>query len=227
MPTAIESKTDQARALIRELLATNKPAAVTSSFQTECMVLVHMLIAEKPDIPVLFLDTGYHFAETYKYRDEMTARYGLKLTNLMPKQTVAEQEALFGILNQTDPSRCCGFRKVEPLFAGLEDYDLWFTALRRDQSPTRANLKEVDDFKLPTGKALTKISPLAGWTNQDVWAYLKEHGIPALPLYDLGYTSIGCEPCTRPPADPDNPRSGRWAGNNKLECGIHIQAPHA
>jgi phosphoadenosine phosphosulfate reductase len=224
MPTAIETKTEQARSLIRELLATHKPAAVTSSFQTECMVLVHMLIQEKPDIPVLFLDTGYHFAETYKYRDEMTARYGLQLTNLMPKQTAAEQESMFGILNQTDPSRCCGFRKVEPLFAGLEDYDLWFTALRRDQSPTRANLKEVDDFKLPTGKGLTKISPLAGWTSQDVWAYLKEHDIPVLPLYDLGYTSIGCEPCTRPPADPDNPRSGRWGGHNKLECGIHIQA---
>jgi len=111
---------------------------------------------------------------------------------------------------------------VEPLFSGLQGYDVWFTGLRRDQSPTRANLKEVDDFKLPTGKQLTKVSPLAGWTNQDVWAYLKEHQIPALPLYDLGYTSIGCEPCTQPPADPDNPRSGRWGGH-KLECGIHIQ----
>jgi phosphoadenosine phosphosulfate reductase len=223
MPTAIDTKSERARELIREQLAENKPAAVTSSFQTECMVLVHMLIEQKPDIPVLFLDTGYHFAETYKYRDEMAARYGLKLTNLMAKQTVAEQESMFGILNQTDPSRCCGFRKVEPLFAGLDDYDIWFTALRRDQSPTRANLQEVDDFKLPTGKALKKVSPLAGWTSQDVWNYLKAHDVPILPLYDLGYTSIGCEPCTRPPADPDNPRSGRWGGH-KLECGIHIQA---
>ena len=222
MPTAIDTKTEQARELIRELLAQNKPAAVTSSFQTECMVLVHMLIEQKPDIPVLFLDTGYHFAETYKYRDAMTERYGLKLTNLAAKQTVAEQESMFGILNQTDPSRCCGFRKVEPLFAGLEDYDVWFTALRRDQSPTRANLQEVDPFKLPSGKALTKVSPLASWTSQDVWAYLKAHDVPVLPLYDLGYTSIGCEPCTRPPVDPDNPRSGRWGGH-KLECGIHIQ----
>lgn len=197
---------------------------VTSSFQAECMALVHMLIQHRPDIPVLFLDTGYHFDATYKYRDEMTARYNLNLVNLLPKMTVAEQESEFGILNKTEPSRCCGFRKVEPLFAGLENYDVWFTALRRDQSPTRANLKEVDDFRLPTGKSILKVSPLADWTARDVWAYLKEHDIPALPLYDLGYTSIGCEPCTQPPVDPDNPRSGRWSGQGKLECGIHIQA---
>ncbi len=222
MPTAIASKTEQAQELIRDLLSRNRPVCVTSSFQTECMVLVHQLIQQKPDIPVLFLDTGYHFKETYQYRDQTAQRYGLNLINLMPRSTVAEQESQFGILNQTEPSRCCGIRKVEPLFAGLQPYDIWFTALRRDQSPTRASLKEVDDFKLPTGKILTKTSPLAGWTTQDVWAYLKEHQIPALPLYDLGYTSIGCEPCTQPPVDPDNPRSGRWGGH-KLECGIHIQ----
>ncbi len=223
MPTAIATKTEQAQELLRDLLSCQQPACVTSSFQTECMVLVHLLIQQKPDVPVLFLDTGYHFAETYKYRDEMSSAYGLNLVNLMPKITVTEQESQFGILNQTDPSRCCGIRKVEPLFAGLQGYDIWFTGLRRDQSPTRANLKDVDDFKLPTGKMLTKVSPLAGWTNQDVWTYLKEHQIPTLPLYDLGYTSIGCEPCTQPPVDPDNPRSGRWGGH-KLECGIHIQA---
>jgi len=222
MPTLIESKTQNAVELISDLLSRHQLACVTSSFQTECMVLVHLLIQQRADIPVLFLDTGYHFAETYKYRDEMARQYGLNLVNLMPKLTVPEQELQFGILNQTDPSRCCGMRKVEPLFAGLQPYDIWFTALRREQSPTRANLKEVDDFKLPTGKLLSKVSPLASWTNQDVWAYLKEHGIRALPLYDAGYTSIGCEPCTQPPIDPDNPRSGRWGGH-KLECGIHIQ----
>jgi phosphoadenosine phosphosulfate reductase len=218
------TKVEEARGLIGDLLSRGGAACVTSSFQTECMVLVDMLVEQRPDIPVLFLDTGYHFTETYLYRDEMARRYGLRLVNLLPKMTVVEQEAKFGILNQTEPSRCCGMRKVEPLFAGLEPYDVWFTALRREQSPTRANLKEVDDFKLPTGKTLTKVSPLAGWTSREVWAYLKERGIPALPLYDLGYTSIGCEPCTQPPVDPDNPRSGRWGGHNKLECGIHIQA---
>jgi phosphoadenosine phosphosulfate reductase len=218
------TKVEEARGLISDLLARGGPACVTSSFQAECMVLVDLLVEQRAEIPVLFLDTGYHFAATYQYRDEMARRYGLRLVNLLPKMTVAEQESQFGILNQTEPSRCCGMRKVEPLFTGLEPYEVWFTALRREQSPTRANLKEVDEFKLPGGKVLTKVSPLAGWTAREVWAYLKERGIPALPLYDLGYTSIGCEPCTDKPVDPENPRSGRWSGHGKLECGIHIQA---
>ncbi len=112
---------------------------------------------------------------------------------------------------------------MEPLFRGLSDYDVWFTALRREQSPTRANLKEVDNFQLPS-KQILKVSPLAAWTNRDVWAYLKEHNIPALPLYAQGFTSVGCEPCTQRPVDPNNPRSGRWSGAQKLECGIHISA---
>jgi phosphoadenosine phosphosulfate reductase len=219
---AIAEKTEQAQELIHTILSRKQLTCVTSSFQAECMALVHLLIQQQPDIPVLFLDTGYHFPETYAYRDQMTRRFSLNLVNLLPKITVAEQESKFGILHQTAPNRCCAMRKVEPLFAGLEDYQVWFTALRRDQSPTRAELAEVDTFRLPTGKQLTKVSPFAAWTNRDVWAYLKENGIPALPLYDLGYTSIGCAPCTQPPTDPDNPRSGRWGGH-KLECGIHIQ----
>jgi phosphoadenosine phosphosulfate reductase len=112
---------------------------------------------------------------------------------------------------------------VGPLFSALENYDVWFTALRRDQSPSRANLKEVEPFKLPSGNAIRKVAPLAGWTARDVWRYAKDHEIPLLPLYELGYTSIGCEPCTSLPPDPNDPRSGRWQGQ-KLECGIHIEA---
>jgi phosphoadenosine phosphosulfate reductase len=186
------------------------------------VALVDMLAARRPRIPVLFLDTGYHFAETYAYRDRIAAQLGLNVVNLLPRLTVPEQEGQFGVLHQTAPGRCCEMRKVEPLFSGLEAYDIWFTALRRDQSPTRANLKVSDDFRLPSGKALLKVSPLANWTAADVWAYLKRRDIPVLPLYDQGYTSIGCEPCTSLPFDPDNPRSGRWNGQ-KLECGIHIQ----
>jgi len=197
------------------------PACVTCSFQTECMALVHLVTKQRPDIPVLFLDTGYHFPETYQYRDRMSAILNLNLINLRSAMTVAQQEGQFGILYQSAPDRCCGFRKVEPLFSGLEPYDVWFTALRRDQSPTRANLKETDDFKLPGGKVMFKVSPLADWTARDVWAYLKQNNIPILPLYEQGYTSIGCQPCTSLPLDPENPRSGRWAGR-KLECGIHI-----
>jgi phosphoadenosine phosphosulfate reductase len=212
---------DATRVIAGVLTENGVPACVTCSFQTECMALVDLVIAQRPDIPVLFLETGYHFPETYAYRDQMTERMHLNLVNMASKQTVAEQESQFGILNQTAPDRCCGMRKVEPLFRGLDDYGVWFTALRREQSPTRANLQAVDHFKLPTGKQLLKVSPLADWTNADVWAYLKKRGIPVLPLYDKGYTSIGCAPCTSLPADPDNPRSGRWAGK-KLECGIHI-----
>lgn len=222
--TELEEKIADASALIAAELAKPGVACVTSSFQSECMVLVHMVREQRPEIPVLFLETGYHFPETLTYRDQMTKDWSLNLVNLAAKQSVAEQEAQFGILNQTEPTKCCGLRKVEPLFAGLGNFDVWFTALRREQSPTRANLQTVEPFKLPGGKAIEKVSPLAAWTNRDVWQYLSLHKIPALPLYDLGYTSIGCQPCTVLPFDPNNPRSGRWQGKDKLECGIHIQA---
>ena len=127
---------------------------------------------------------GYHFAETYAYRDRLTAELGLNLVNLVPRLSVAEQEGQFGILYQSAPDRCCGMRKVEPLFAGLEPYDVWFTALRRDQSPTRANLKVSDDFALPGGKHLTKVSPLADWTARTSWTYRRNTSIPLLSLYD-------------------------------------------
>ena len=220
----LDTKIDAARQLITAELAKNRAACITSSFQAECVVLVHMLKEQRPDIPVLFLETGYHFPETLAYRDQMTRDWKLNLVNLEAKQSVKDQEALFGILNQTEPSKCCGLRRVEPLFAGLANYDTWFTALRREQSPTRANLQEVEPFKLRAGKTLEKVSPLAAWTNKDVWQYLSRYEIPALSLYDQGYTSIGCQPCTVLPFDPANPRSGRWQGKQKLECGIHIQA---
>ncbi len=220
----LDQKIEAATSLISSVFTENTASpCVTCSFQTECMVLVDLVIAHQPNIPVLFLETGYHFPETYAYRDQMTERLHLNLVNLASKQTVAEQESQFGILYENAPDRCCGMRKVEPLFRGLDDYAVWFTALRREQSPTRANLQSVDHFRLPTGKQLLKVSPLADWTNADVWAYLKQRDIPVLPLYHQGYTSIGCAPCTTLPADPENMRSGRWAGK-KLECGIHISS---
>ena len=200
--------------IARELDAGGLPC-VTSSFQAECVVLVHMLQQQRPGLPVLFLDTVHHFADTYAYRDEIARRWGLNLINLR-----ADQPSV-GLWKESTQA-CCGRHKVEPLFRALQDYDVWFTGLRRDQSPSRANLQEVEPFALPTGKTLRKVSPLAGWSTREVWAYAKQHDIPLLPLYDLGYTSIGCEPCTSLPLEPGNERSGRWAGQ-KLECGIHIQ----
>jgi len=217
-------RVEAARAVIvREIDAASGEIVVTNSFQAEDMVLLHMVQQHLTEVPVVFLDTGYHFAEVMAYRDRMAAEWGMNLTSLVPEQTVAEQESAFGILNQTDPGRCCRLRKVGPLFAELERYGVWFTGLRREQAKTRAALSEVDRFVLPTGTAIRKVSPLTEWTAKDVWSYAAEHGIPLLELYDRGYTSIGCEPCTSLPVDPNDPRSGRWGGQ-KLECGIHLQS---
>jgi phosphoadenosine phosphosulfate reductase len=176
-----------------------------------------MLRERQPDIPVLFLDTVHHFKETYEYRDRIARDWKLNLVNLR----AAEPQP--GLWKAESTTACCARHKVGPLFAALEGYREWFTALRRDQSPSRANLQDVEPFALPNGNSIRKISPLARWTAKDVWAYAKAHDIPLLPLYDRGYTSIGCEPCTTLPLDPNNPRSGRWQGE-KLECGIHIEA---
>jgi phosphoadenosine phosphosulfate reductase len=220
---SLDRLVDEANGAIATALAAGENPCVTSSFQHDCVALVHLITRQLPTIPVLFLETGYHFDETIEYRDRMSRAWNLNLRNLESRQSVADQEAQFGNLNQTAPDRCCAMRKVEPLFAGLDPFDTWFTALRREQSPTRANLQVADDFKLPSGKVIRKVSPLAAWTNRDVWRYLELHSIPALPLYDQGYTSIGCKPCTSLPLSADDLRSGRWQGK-KLECGIHIQA---
>lgn len=195
-------------------------ACYTCSFQLEDVVLLHHLLQRDPNIPVLFLETGYHFQATYAYRDQLTREWKLNLHNLMPVQTVSEQEAQLGKLYSIEPARCCQLRKVDPLFTALENYDVWFTGLRREQSPTRAKLEVVETANLRSGRTIAKVSPLAHWTWKQVWQYAREHGLPILELYDQGYTSIGCEPCTALPASDDNLRSGRWGGK-KLECGIH------
>ena len=206
-----------ARDVVTAALTSAQAPCLTSSFQAECVVLTHILRGERSDIPVLFLDTFHHFAETLAYRDDLTRRWGLNLINLRAP------EPRVGLWQAESTEACCARHKVGPLFSALEQYDVWFTALRRDQSSSRANLLEVEPFRLPTGRMIQRVSPLAAWTEKDVWAYATQHGIPLLPLYEVGYTSIGCEPCTSLPLDPSNPRSGRWQGQ-KLECGIHIQA---
>jgi len=210
------------------VLAANENARVclTSSFQAEDMAVLHLLRERIPGVPVLFLDTGYHFPQTYEYRDRMAKEWSLHLVNVLSTRTVPEQESAFGILYQTDPTRCCQLRKVEPLLGALESFDVWFTGLRREQSPTRKNLKKIELHRLPTGKTLWKVSLLADWNWEQVWSYVNANGISHLPQYDEGYLSIGCQPCTALPADPDNPRSGRWGGT-KLECGIHTFSERA
>ena len=204
--------------VVRE--AAGAPICLTSSFQTEDMVALDMLRKHLPDVPVIFLETGYHFKELIAYRDRMAAEWNLNLINALPKTTLAEHEAQHGLLYIVQPTECCAIRKVEPLMRSLQPFDWWFTGLRREQSPTRANLKKVEDHKLPTGKMMKKVSILADWTIANVEEYAAAHGIPRLELYDRGYTSIGCEPCTAIPEAGADARSGRWGGK-KLECGIH------
>ena len=215
----IDTTTDltaHARVVITDALAGATAPCITSSFQAEDMVLTHMLREVRPDIPVLFLDTFHHFAQTLEYRDEMAQQWGLNLI------TLRAREPQPGLWQLESTTACCQRHKVEPLFEALANYDTWFAGLRREQSASRANLQENEPFQLPA-RTIRRVSPLAAWTTRDVWKYAKDHSIKLMPLYDEGYTSIGCEPCTTPPADPNNPRSGRWSGQ-KLECGIHIQA---
>jgi phosphoadenosine phosphosulfate reductase len=220
--TATDFEALTAEALIDQVVreAAGAPICLTSSFQTEDMVVLHMLRQRLPDVPVIFLETGYHFKELLAYRDRMTAEWGLNLINALPKTTLKEHEAEHGLLYIVQPTQCCQIRKVEPLMRHLEPFDWWFTGLRREQSPTRANLRKVEDHKTPTGKMMKKVSILADWTMAQVDAYAEAKGIPRLELYDRGYTSIGCEPCTAIPEAGADARSGRWGGK-KLECGIH------
>lgn len=223
-PEAVEG----AEALLNAILEQhpNSPVCLTCSFQAEDMIVLSLLKNRIPEIPVLFLETGYHFSDTYQFRDRIAASWKLNLVNVLPRKTVEQQESQFGILYREDPAKCCQLRKVEPLMESLEPFEIWFTGLRREQSPTRKNLRKVEQHRLPSGKTLLKVSLLADWTWGQVWAYTGKHGLDYLPQYDQGYLSIGCEPCTAIPADPTNPRSGRWSGK-KLECGIHTFSERA
>jgi phosphoadenosine phosphosulfate reductase len=181
--------------------------------------LVHLAQSAVPGIDVLFLDTGYHFPETIGTRDAVAAVYDVNLVTITPKQTVAEQDAEFGAqLHDREPEKCCAMRKVEPLERGLAPYTAWINGMRRVDAPTRTDIRVVDfDAK----RGMVKISPIAAWTDEDVEAYAEQHGVLVNPLFQDGYTSIGCAPCTRRTAPGEDPRAGRWAGFAKTECGLH------
>lgn len=219
----VNAKLDAVRDALAAELTGEGDVCLTCSFQAEDVLLAKLALEFDRDIPVLFLDTGYHFKETYEYRDRIAGDWNLNLVNLLPAKTVAEQEAQHGLLYQTAPDQCCKLRKVEPLFNAVAGYRVWITGMRREQAKTRAALEERAMFTLPGGKQVLKLAPLAAWTTRDIWYACEQLGIPRLSLYDQGYASIGCEPCTSLPVDPNDPRSGRWAGR-KVECGIHIEA---
>ncbi|MGY1828606.1 MULTISPECIES: phosphoadenylyl-sulfate reductase [unclassified Blastococcus] len=191
--------------------------AITSSMADG--LLAHLASRAVPGVHVVFLDTGYHFAETIGTRDWISSVLPITLVNVRPEQTVAEQDREFGAaLHDRDPDLCCSLRKVQPLARTLSGYVAWASGVRRDESPTRANTKIVDwDAK----REMVKVNPIAAWTQEDVDRYIAEHAIPVNPLFEIGYGSIGCAPCTRPVADGEDPRAGRWAGSTKTECGLH------
>ena len=222
----VAGKLDAVRSLLAREITGRSDVCLTCSFQAEDVLLTKLAIALDPAIPILFLDTGYHFRETYAYRDRIAAEWQLNLINLLPEKTVPEQEAEHGLLYQSAPDQCCKLRKVEPLFKAVAGYRVWLTGLRREQAKSRAALEEEAQFALPGGKHVLKLAPLASWTTRDVWYACEQHSIPLLPLYERGFSSIGCEPCTSLPVDANDPRSGRWAGR-KVECGIHIEAAPA
>jgi phosphoadenosine phosphosulfate reductase len=183
-------------------------------------VLAHLASRVAPGIDVVFLDTGYHFAETIGTRDAVAATLPVNVVTLTPRQSVAEQEASYGKdLFARDPDLCCALRKVEPLRRGLESYDAWATGLRRAETHDRVIAPVVG---WDEGKQKVKVSPLARWSDEDVERYVTEHDVLLNPLQFDGYPSIGCWPCTRRVAPGEDPRSGRWAGTAKTECGIHV-----
>ena len=196
--------------------------AIASSFQREDTVVMDMAVKVRQDVPILFLETGFHFAETLAFKEQLTERMGLNVLDLVGDYTVEQQAQKFGDkLWESDPKMCCELNKVIPLNRALRQLDGWVTGMRRDSAPTRANAPIVDQYELEPGKTLVKFNAIAKWTSKDVVGYLKEHDLPHLPLYDLGYASIGCAPCTRIIFPGEDERAGRWAGAGKVECGIH------
>jgi len=183
-------------------------------------VVISLAAQAKPGIDVVFLDTGYHFAETIGTRDAVAATYDVNVVSVTPSQTVAEQDAAHGKdLFARDPDQCCALRKVAPMNAALVDYDAWATGLRRDESPSRADTPVV---QWDSRRRKVKVNPIARWTQADVDSYIADNNILVNPLVDDGYPSIGCWPCTARVEVGADARSGRWAGRSKTECGIHL-----
>jgi phosphoadenosine phosphosulfate reductase len=192
---------------------------LATGFGPEGIVLMHHVSQIRPETTVFYLDTDLLFAQTYVLRDELASRLGLRFERVHTDISVQEQAALHGeALWDRDPDACCHIRKVLPLQKYLSNYQAWITGIRRDQTPSRANAGLV---QWDRAHNMVKLNPLAAWTSDQVWTYIEEHNLPYNPLHEFGYPSIGCWPCTKAVAPGDDPRSGRWAGKSKTECGIH------
>ncbi|MBD2844691.1 phosphoadenylyl-sulfate reductase [Paenibacillus sp. IB182496] len=214
---ALEAATPEA--VIAYAVQTFPNLTLACSFGAEDVVLVDMLQKISPSSDIFYLDTDFHFKETYETRDRLAAHYNLKFVEVKPELTPEEQAEKHGAeLWKSEPNACCNIRKVEPLTRILTQYEAWITGIRRDQAPTRANAKKIEyDAKF----GLVKFNPIASWTSDDVWHYIRTHNLIYNPLHDQNYPSIGCEYCTRKVMPGEDPRAGRWSGNEKTECGLH------
>jgi phosphoadenosine phosphosulfate reductase len=192
--------------------------AASSSFQTQSLPLLHIVARTQPHLPVIFLDTGYHFPETLVFRDRLVQEWNLNLQVIRAAPTgdgsvYHQREALY----RHDPDLCCYVNKVEPMQRAMAGLQAWVSGIRRDQTPVRANAQILE--RAPQGVVL--VHPLATWSQRDVWSYIQEHDLPQHPLLEQGYLSVGCAPCTRPVSAGEDERAGRWAGLDKTECGLH------
>lgn len=212
-----EATAEQVVAFAAEHLGADEVAVACSMADA---VLPHLVAAQLPKVDVLFLETGYHFAETHVTRDEVARTLDVNVVDVLPELSVAEQDEKFGKdLFSRDPAACCQLRKMDPLARSLSGYSAWFTGVRRDEAPTRSNTPlVVFDEK----HGLVKFNPVAPWDFDQLIGYATEHQVPVNLLLSNGYPSIGCQPCTRPVAEGEDPRAGRWAGLSKTECGIHV-----
>lgn len=195
---------------------------VASSFGQDGLVILDLVRRLRPRMPVLFLETGYHFAETLEFRDQLKADWGLNVVDVHPELTVPEQGARYGVdLFARDPDACCAMRKVQPLDRALRGRTAWISGLRRDQHPGRAATPIVQWQQLSVG-GIYKVHPLMEWSRAEVEQYGRAHDLPRHPLWDQGYPSVGCAPCTRAVRPGGTEREGRWATTGKTECGIHV-----
>ncbi|MGG1519934.1 phosphoadenylyl-sulfate reductase [Paenibacillus oryzisoli] len=216
---AEEFESQSPEALLKLAIETFPRLTLACSFGAEDVVLVDMLQKINPNVDIFYLDTNVHFQETYETRDRLEQHYGKKFVQVLPKLTLEEQATQYGDeLWKSDANQCCNIRKVDPLTDILRNYDAWITGIRRDQAPTRANAKKVEyDVKF----GLIKFNPLADWTSEDVWNYIREHNVIYNPLHDRNYPSIGCSHCTRQVMPGEDARAGRWSNSEKTECGLH------
>lgn len=215
-----ELRQASAQDILRAAISREWPGELTyvSSFGAESVVMLSLIAEVDPSLPVIFIDTGMHFPQTLDYKDEVIARLGLTgVREITPNETERKVLDPKNMLWKADADACCALRKVRPLEPALEGFGAWITGRKRFHGGARMSLPV---FEFADGRY--KVNPLASWTQADVDAYLKEKDLPRHPLVSQGYPSIGCWPCTKPAADPNDPRSGRWAGQDKSECGLHV-----